>query len=163
MVINLKKDKNVRTPPVIKEPRPLLTMGDVWNVAFTVVAFLLQKASGAILTFVKIPYNAVIKAINKIPLAGKAISLPLQPLKLFFGFFVKIASRLAFFFKAIFIVLIIILALKILLKILSRISYMKNKKKFKEYYEELEDRMQNAESQSAAGPAAPPPSRGAEL
>ena len=130
----------------------LLTMGDVWNVAFTVVAFLLQKASGAILTFVKIPYNAVngvIKAINKIPLAGKAISLPLQPLKLFFGFFVKIASRLAFFFKA--IVLIIILALKILLKILSRISYMKNKKKFKEYYEELEDRMQNAESQSVAG------------
>ena len=127
MVINLKKDKNVRTPPVIKEPRPLLTMGDVWNVAFTVVAFLLQKASGAILTFVKIPYNAVngvIKAINKIPLAGKAISLPLQPLKLFFGFFVKIASRLAFFFKAIFIVLIIILALKILLKILSRISYL---------------------------------------
>ena len=73
-MINLKKDKNVRTPPVIKEPRPLLTMGDVWNVAFTVVAFLLQKASGAILTFVKIPYNAVngvIKAINKIPLAGK--------------------------------------------------------------------------------------------
>ena len=70
MVINLKKDKNVRTPPVIKEPRPLLTMGDVWNVAFTVVAFLLQKASGAILTFVKIPNNAVnvvIKAINKIP------------------------------------------------------------------------------------------------
>ena len=67
MVINLKKDKNVRTPPVIKEPRPLLTMGDVWNVAFTVVAFLLQKASGAILTFVKIPYNAVngvIKAIG---------------------------------------------------------------------------------------------------
>lgn len=119
MVINLKKDKNVRTPPVIKEPRPLLTMGDVWNVAFTVVAFLLQKASGAILTFVKIPYNAVngvIKAINKIPLAGKAISLPLQPLKLFFGFLVKIASRLAFFFKAIFIVLIIILALKNTLK-----------------------------------------------
>lgn len=60
MVINLKKDKNVRTPPVIKEPRPLLTMGDVWNVAFVAVAFLLQKASGAILTFVKIPYNAVI-------------------------------------------------------------------------------------------------------
>ena len=59
MVINLKKDKNVRTPPVIKEPRPLLTMGDVWNVAFVAVAFLLQKASGAILTFVKIPYNAV--------------------------------------------------------------------------------------------------------
>ena len=150
MVINLKKDKNVRTPPVIKEPRPLLTMGDVWNVAFVAVA----KASGAILTFVKIPYNAVngvIKAINKIPLAGKAISLPLQPLKLFFGFFVKIASKLAFFFKAIFIVLIIILALKILLKILSRISYMRNKKKFKEYYEELEDRMQNAESQSVAG------------
>ena len=149
MVINLKKDKNVRTPPVIKEPRPLLTMGDVWNVAFVAVAFLLQKASGAILTFVKIPYNAVngvIKAINKIPLAGKAISLPLQPLKLFFGFFVKIASKLAFFFKAIFIVLI-----KILLKILSRISYMRNKKKFKEYYEELEDRMQNAESQSVAG------------
>lgn len=154
MVINLKKDKNVRTPPVIKEPRPLLTMGDVWNVAFVAVAFLLQKASGAILTFVKIPYNAVngvIKAINKIPLAGKAISLPLQPLKLFFGFFVKIASKLAFFFKVIFIVLIIILALKILLKILSRISYMRNKKKFKEYYEELEDRMQNAESQSVAG------------
>lgn len=49
MVINLKKDKNVRTPPVIKEPRPLLTMGDVWNVSFVAVAFLLQKASGAIL------------------------------------------------------------------------------------------------------------------
>ena len=107
-------------------------------------SFLIAKSIRSYINFCKIPYNAVngvIKAINKIPLAGKAISLPLQPLKLFFGFFVKIASRLAFFFKAIFIVLIIILAEKILLMILSRISYTKNKKKFKEYYEELEDRM----------------------
>lgn len=151
----MKKGKSVQTalpPPVIKAPRPLITMGDVWNIAFAVVAFLLQKASGLILTFVKIPYNAinnVIKAINKIPLAGKAVSLPLQPIKLFFGFFVKVASKLSIFFKIAFIVLIAILALKILLKILSRISYMRNKKKFKEYHEDLEARMQNTEEQVA--------------
>ena len=129
-------------------------MGDIWNVAFAAVAALLQKASGAILAFVKIPYNAIsgaIKAINKIPIAGKAVSLPLQPLKLFFGFFVKIASKLAFFFKIILIVLIAILAIKVLLKISSRILYMRNKKKFKKYHESLEERMQQAEANAQSG------------
>lgn len=148
-VMSKQKTKS-KAPPVLKEPRPLITMGDIWNIIFAGGAFLLQKASGALLALAKVPYNFisnVIKTLNKVPLAGKALSLPFQPIKMVFGGIVKIVSKFAGFFKIIFIILLVILAIKILLKLVSRIIYMRNKKKYKEYYRNLEERMDSQEVQ----------------
>ena len=144
----MKKTNSERTPPVVKAPRPLITMGDVWNVVFAICAFLLQKASGALLAIVKAPYNLVnssIKTISKIPLTGKAAALPLKPIRALFGGIVAVVGKFAIVFKVIFIALLIILAIKVFLKLVSRIAYMRNKKKYKEYYEELEARLERAE------------------
>lgn len=148
-LIILKKSNSERTPPVVKAPRPLITMGDVWNIVFAIGALLLQKASGALLAIVKAPYNLVnnsIKTISKIPLAGKAAALPLKPIRALFGGIVAIVGKFAIVFKVIFIALLIILAIKIFLKLVSRIAYMRNKKKYKEYHKDLEERLERAES-----------------
>lgn len=144
--------KTKAPPPVVKTPRPLLTMGDIWNAVFAFGAFILQKLSGKLVSIVRIPYdfiNTVIKTLNKVPLAGKALSLPFQPIKLIFGAVLKVVSKIAGFFKIIFIILLAILLIKLVLKLVSRIIYLRNKRKYKKYYKDLEQRLDTTEESSS--------------
>lgn len=127
-------------PPIIKQPRPLFTLGNLKLIIFTVIMFFIKNAVNVIVSFFKVPYDFLdgsIKKIESIPLLGAGLSLPLKPIKALFGGIIKLVSGLASVFNIIFYVLLVIIILLIILKIISRIRYIKSKKAYYAYHKNL--------------------------
>ena len=138
-------------PPIIKQPRPIFTLGDLKLIICTVISFFIKSAVNGVLSIFKVPYNLLdsqIKTIKNIPFIGNGLALPLEPVKEFFGVIVKLIGALTKFFSVIFYVFLFCIIFLIILKIISRIKYKKSKKDYYTYHEELQKKINNQEQKS---------------
>lgn len=127
-------------PPVVRTPKPFITVGFINLIITTAITFALRGLAGGISKIISMPYNALgecVDTIKNIPGIGGILSTPFKVLQTIVGIPTKLIQGIAGAINIIFIVLVIILIITLILKIVSRIKYNKNKKAYTEYHKNL--------------------------
>lgn len=138
--VNTSSISELEGPPVVKTPKPFITVGFINLILTTAITFVLRNLADGISKIISVPYNALggcVDTIKKIPGIGGILSTPFKVLQTIVGVPTKLIQGVAGAINVIFIVLVVILIITLILKIVSRIKYNRNKKAYTEYHNNL--------------------------